>query len=125
MVSRSSVEEEYIVMADTSREVVWFMRLLEDFQISVPTPVPVPCDNDDALHIAHNPVFYERTVHVKIDWHIVRQFVLAGLIAPPHIPTSKQPADLFTKPLSSDIIRYLSGKLNVSNLSYVALEGHV
>ncbi|CAM8892261.1 unnamed protein product [Rhodiola kirilowii] len=115
VVARSSAESEYRALAGACGEVLWLVRLLADMHVRVPTPVYAYCDNQAAIHIARNPVFHERTKHVEIDCHFVRHHVNSGFFFPTSIPTVDQPADLFTKPLSSDRLSYLSSKLGVSN----------
>ncbi|CAM8900631.1 unnamed protein product [Rhodiola kirilowii] len=115
VVSRSSAESEYCSMASACSEIVWLTRLLTDMNIPVVRPVPLFCDSQSASHLARNPVFHERTKHVEIDCHFVRQFVNSGTIHPTPIHTSEQPADLLTKPLTHDNLIYLSSKLGVTN----------
>ncbi|CAM8997452.1 unnamed protein product [Rhodiola kirilowii] len=114
-VSRSSAESEYRAMAQVVCELTWLHGLLEDLHVAIPTPIPLYCDNSAALHIAKNPVFHERTKHVEVDCHLVRQLVSKGFVEPRSIHTSDQPADFFTKPVSSDVLLHLCSKLGVSN----------
>lgn len=72
-VSRSSCEAEYRSMASCVNELVWVTYLLHDLGIVFQTHIPFLCDNKAALHIASNPIFHERTKHIDIDCHIVRQ----------------------------------------------------
>ncbi|KAL0296097.1 UNVERIFIED_CONTAM: hypothetical protein Scaly_0992600 [Sesamum calycinum] len=82
-------------MGSTVCELSRIMFLLQDFGLTVHTPVPFLCDNQAALHIVANPVFHERTKHLEIDCHIVRDKFKAGLIAPAHVPSKEQLADIF------------------------------
>ncbi|KAL0298505.1 UNVERIFIED_CONTAM: Retrovirus-related Pol polyprotein from transposon RE1 [Sesamum radiatum] len=81
-VSRSSTEAEYRAMATTVCELLWITYILKDFQVPLTTPVPFWCDNQAALHITANPVFHERTKHLDIDCHIVRDHIKRGLFLP-------------------------------------------
>ncbi|CAM8972210.1 unnamed protein product [Rhodiola kirilowii] len=102
-------------MAAACSEIAWLIRLLADMNVPITDPVPLYCDNQSAIHLARNPVFHERTKHVEIDCHFIRQFVNSQTITPKPIPTAEQPADLFTKALGHDHLLYLSSKLGVSN----------
>ncbi|KAL0314769.1 UNVERIFIED_CONTAM: Retrovirus-related Pol polyprotein from transposon RE2 [Sesamum angustifolium] len=98
-VSRSSAEAEYRSMASTVCELLWISYILGDFGITVVSPIPFHCDNKAAIHITENPVFHERTKHLDIDCHIVRDRFKSGFILPQHISTQHQVADIFTKAL--------------------------
>ncbi|CAM8975561.1 unnamed protein product [Rhodiola kirilowii] len=107
-------------MAAVCCELVWLARLIKDMGVSVLNSILLHCDNKAALHIAHNPVFHERTKHVELDCHLVRAHVTSKFISPVHIPTSEQPADIFTKALTSEQLHYLCSKLGVSNFLHSA-----
>ncbi|CAM8899039.1 unnamed protein product [Rhodiola kirilowii] len=120
VVSRSSAESEYRSMAAVCCELTWLARLISDMGVVVASPIHLHCDNKAAIHIAHNPVFHERTKHVELDCHLVRSHVISKFILPLHINTSDQPADIFTKPLTREQLRLLCSKLGVSNFLHSA-----
>ncbi|KAL6185670.1 hypothetical protein ACLB2K_041800 [Fragaria x ananassa] len=117
-VSRSSAEAEYCSMATTCCEITWLQNILKDLNVCQAQPVKLYCDNQAAIHIASNPVYHESTKHIEIDCHVVREKVQNGFIRTAHIRTKDQPADLFTKPLSSTQFDTLLGKLNVINIHF-------
>ena len=99
-VSRSSSEAEYRALGSATCELQWLTFLLQDLHICCSKPAALYCDNQSALHIAANPVFHERTKHLDIDCHIVREKVNAGLMRLLPISSQNQCADIFTKALT-------------------------
>ncbi|KAL0339458.1 UNVERIFIED_CONTAM: Retrovirus-related Pol polyprotein from transposon RE1 [Sesamum angustifolium] len=115
-VSRSSAEAEYRSMGATVCELLWISYLLQDFGIPLHSPIPLFCDNKAALHIMANPVFHERTKHLDIDCHIVRNQYKLGFVAPSFVRGKEQIADIFTKSLPASTFLFLLSKLALFSL---------
>nr|KYP49610.1 Retrovirus-related Pol polyprotein from transposon TNT 1-94 [Cajanus cajan] len=121
-VSRSSSEAEYRALATTTSELQWLTYLLHDLHVPVHQPALLYCDNQSALHIAANQVFHERTKHIDIDCHLVREKLQSGLLKLLPVASPHQLADIFTKSLSPSMFTALYSKLGMLNL-YSQLEG--
>jgi len=115
-VSRSSAEAEYRSLACLTAEIVWVTNLLKELGIKIKQPVSVFCDSKAAIQIASNPVFHERTKHIEIDCHFIREKIQQGLISTLYIPTKDQQADILTKALGRLQHDFLLSKLGVLNV---------
>ena len=97
--ARSSAEAEYRAMSLGICEEIWLQKVLSDLHQECETPLKLFCDNKAAISIANNPVQHDRTKHVEIDRHFIKERLDSGSICIPYIPSSQQIADVLTKGL--------------------------
>ncbi|RVW25612.1 Retrovirus-related Pol polyprotein from transposon RE1 [Vitis vinifera] len=80
VVVRSSAEAEYRAMALATCELIWLRHLLRELRFGKDEQMKLICDNQAALHIASNPVFHERTKHIEVDCHFIREKIASGCV---------------------------------------------
>ena len=103
-------------MTSVACEITWVLQLLKDLKIEHPKAAMLFYDNQVALYIAANPAFHERTKYIEVDWHLVRDKIMEGMIKTFHIATNSQVADIFTKALGFSSFARLSEKLGLKDI---------
>ncbi|WVZ71392.1 hypothetical protein U9M48_019984, partial [Paspalum notatum var. saurae] len=98
-VSRSSAEAEYLTIANGVAEASWLLQLLQELHHPPQHTTLVYCDNVSDVYLSSDPMQRQRTKHIEIDLHFVRECVAASVVCVLRVPTSSQFADLFTKSL--------------------------
>ncbi|KAL0398405.1 UNVERIFIED_CONTAM: Retrovirus-related Pol polyprotein from transposon TNT 1-94 [Sesamum radiatum] len=98
----SSAEAEYIAAAAASNQATWLRRILEDMGEKQEEPTTIYCDNKSAIAITKNPVQHNRTKHIDIKYHALREATTRGEIELKYCSTEEQLADMFTKALPRD-----------------------
>uniref|UniRef100_I1NRZ3 Reverse transcriptase Ty1/copia-type domain-containing protein n=1 Tax=Oryza glaberrima TaxID=4538 RepID=I1NRZ3_ORYGL len=99
VVALSSCEAEYIATTTASTQALWLARLLGDLLGRNAEAVELRVDSKSALALAKNPVFHERSKHIRIKYHFIRSCLEEGSIKASYINTQDQLADLLTKSL--------------------------
>jgi hypothetical protein len=115
VVSRSSTEAEYrtIAIANGVAEATWLRQLLHELQSPSSRCTIVYYDNISAVYLSTNPVQHQRTKHVEIDLHFVRERVAISQVRVLHISRTSQFADIFTKGLPSSVFNEIQSSLNI------------
>jgi hypothetical protein len=98
-VAASTTEAEYMAASAAAKEALWLRKLLADLGEPVAT-VSVSCDSQGALSLLHNPVLSERSKHIDVHHHFVRERVALGQVDSKYVSTAAMAADMLTKPLS-------------------------
>ncbi|GKC53134.1 ribonuclease H-like domain-containing protein [Tanacetum coccineum] len=111
--SRSSAEAEYRGVANVVAETAWLHNLLRELHTPLLSATLVYCDNVSAIYMTANPVQHQRTKHIEIDIHFVRDMVARGQVRVLHVPSRYQYADIFTKGLPSTLFEEFRTSLSV------------
>jgi len=117
VVALSSCEEEYIAGATAACQGVWLSRLLADLVNAKVIAPLLYIDNKSALALAKNPVLHERSKHIDVWFHFIRDCISSGVIETDYIRTGDQLADLLTKPLPHERLLELRGRSGVVKIS--------
>nr|GEW29379.1 ribonuclease H-like domain-containing protein [Tanacetum cinerariifolium] len=86
-ISRSSAEAKYQGVANAVAETCWLRNLLRELHTPLSTATLVYFDNVSAVYLSSNPVQHQRTKHIEIDIHFVRDLVSTGRIRVLHVPS--------------------------------------
>lgn len=116
VVARSSAEAEFRAVAHGICEALWIKRLLEELKVTSSLPMKLYCDNKAAIAIAHNPVLHDRTKHVEVDKHFIKEKIDSGVICLPYVSTTEQVADILTKGLPKKQFENLIDKLAMEDI---------
>ncbi len=97
-VALSTAEAEYMAAAAATKEALWLRILLKDLECQDET-VNIKCDNQGAIQLGKNPIASQRSKHIDVRYHFVREHVQSGDVIFKYCATQEMVADILTKPL--------------------------
>ncbi len=97
-VAQSTTEAEYMALAAGTNEATYLRALFSEFGIDVGT-VKIYGDNQGSIALSKNSVYFKRSKHIDIRYHIIREKLDAGEIKLEYVGTAEQRADVLTKGL--------------------------
>ncbi|KAJ9565690.1 hypothetical protein OSB04_001656 [Centaurea solstitialis] len=112
-ISRSSAEAEYRGVANVVAEICWLRNLLLELHRPLSRATLIYCDNVSAIYLSGNPVQHQRTKHIELDIHFVREHVQRGNVRILHVPSRYQIADIFTKGLPRILFEDFRSSLSI------------
>ncbi|XP_071726977.1 uncharacterized protein [Rutidosis leptorrhynchoides] len=115
VVSLSSAELEFRGIAKGVVEALWIKKLLTEIGFPPQEAIQILCDNEAAIAISENPVQHDRTKHVEIDRHFIREKLDDEIISLASIRSEDQLADILTKSVNERLFNEVLGKLNIRN----------
>jgi hypothetical protein len=113
LVVLSSAETEYMAASRASCEAIWLRKILVDLFDTKLDPTTIYCDNQSCIKLSENPVFHDRSKHIEIRYHLIRDRVQKGAVKLQYVSTNEQVADILTKGLPKGKFEYFQEKLGV------------
>ncbi|XP_062114804.1 secreted RxLR effector protein 161-like [Humulus lupulus] len=114
VVALSTTEAEYMAATEAIKEGIWVQGLLKELQV-FKGKATIFLDSQSAIHLCKNPVFHDRTKHVEIKYHFIRDKVIEGVINVEKVPTEENPADVGTKILPLSKFNYYLSLLGIDH----------
>ena len=109
----SSVEAEYMATAAATKEAIWWRRFLTELGLPPSGPTLIYSDSQGSIALAKNPDHHDRTKHIDLRYHFIREQLAAKAIRTDFIGTELMVADVLTKPLSRDRHEALVGQMGL------------
>ena len=113
IVALSSCEAEYIAATTGACQGLWLARLLAELKNKEADAVTLKIDNESAIALSKNPVFHDRSKHIDVRYHFIRECVEENRVKLQSIRTEEQLADILTKALGRERFCELQLKLGV------------
>ena len=115
-VALSSCKAEYIAAVTASCQGVWLARLLAELKGEEADAVTLKIDNQSAIQLSKNLVFHDRSKHIDVKYHYIRECIEEGRVDVEPINNKLQLADILTKALGRDQFVELRSKLGIVNI---------
>lgn len=110
VIALSSTEAEYVALTETCKEVTWCREIMKDLDVLLPESITVYTDSQSCINMIENRKFSNRTKHIDIKYHYVREQAANKSVDLVYISTHENIADMLTKPLASVKLVDLSEK---------------
>ncbi|KAJ0478883.1 putative RNA-directed DNA polymerase [Helianthus annuus] len=115
VVSLSSAESEFRGIVKGITEILWLKKLMNEIGFPLKLPTQLMCDNKAAIKISENPVQHDRTKHVEIDRHFIKEKIEDGTVELPFIRSEEQLADILTKAVATKTFEVMLCKLGIGD----------
>jgi len=102
-VTLSSTEAEYVALSEVCAEIMFVKQILDFLGREVELPIQVHVDNVAAIYLANNATIGNRTKHIDVRYHYVREYVEDGIVKIVFVKSIDNDADIFTKNTGGEI----------------------
>ena len=101
VVALSSAEAEFRGMVKGVCELLWLKKLVIELGFKPEKEMQLFCDNKATIDISHNPMQHDRTKHIEVDRHFIKEKLDSRIISLPFVRSQEQVADILTKAVGS------------------------
>jgi hypothetical protein len=117
VVALSSCEAEYIATTIAATQALWLSRLLGELLDRKVEVVELKVDNKSTLALTKNPVFHDRSKHIRTKYHFIRECLEEGSIKANYIATTDQLADILTKSLGKAKFQEMRRRIGLKQIT--------
>lgn len=117
-VTLSSTEAEYFAISEVAKELLFIKQTIESMGIQVQLPIKIKTDNVGAIYLSNNYTTSQRTKHIDIRTHFVRQHIEDGIFKIEFVRSADNDADIYTKNTSEEIFNKHASK-NVEPINFM------
>ena len=100
-----STEAEYFACSEAAKEVMFVKNVLKTMGIEVRLPMIIKVDNTGAIYLANNYTAGQRTKHIDIRVHYVREYIHEGIIRVEFVKSENNDAEILRKNTMEEIFR--------------------
>nr|KYP53356.1 Retrovirus-related Pol polyprotein from transposon TNT 1-94 [Cajanus cajan] len=110
----STTEAEYVSATEGVKEALWIRGLVKELGLTQDV-LTVFCDSQSAIHLTKNSRYHDKTKHIDVKHHFIRDIVTIGEVLLQKVHTSENPADMLTKPLPNAKFQHCLGLVGLYN----------
>ena len=111
---------EYMATNQASCEALWLRKFMVDLFDQELRPTIIHCDNQSCIRLFENPVFHDRSKHIEIRYHFIRDYIQRGVVELQYISTDEQVADILTKSLGRGKHIHFRDKMGVVKNTFLS-----
>jgi hypothetical protein len=121
----STCKAEYVAASLGVSHVIWLGRLLQEVKIPQLEATEIRVDNKSAIELAKNPVHHERSKHIDVRFHLIREHIKNEEVRVVHVQSNDQAADVFTKALPKPLFENCKQMIGMKEIRDLGLRKDV
>jgi hypothetical protein len=104
-IAMSAIEVEYMAAVEAANEALWLIGLVRELSIQK-GGILLYCDSHSVIYLTKNQVYHEKTKHIDVRFHKIKELLAIGELLFEKIHTSENEADMLIKPITTDKFKH-------------------